>query len=266
MNPYTYEDLVEAYRALGVRKGGLVYVTSDVGRLMAFAKPGKQAILQAHLDALLHLLGDGGTLVVPTASLNLCNTDIPFDLDKTPSHQVGLLSEYVRIRPGTRRSFHPFVSYAALGPLADEITQDVARHAYGPETPEARMIERDALSVSIGLYPRYTCSTMHQVEVAMAVPYRYTKEYLHPVKRAGGVAIEPFYQYVWYRESDIERNFGQYVFEDFLKHGEIPSVDVGRGRIYAYSMAAFVKSAVQSFKKDPYIWCIRPPTIRPWRA
>ncbi|CCQ75518.1 AAC(3) family N-acetyltransferase [Magnetospira sp. QH-2] len=262
---YTYDELVDAYRLLGVEEGRLVYVTSDLGRLPGFETPGKKAVLQAHLGALQSLLGETGTLVVPTASLNLCNTQVLFDPDLTPSHNVGVFSEYVRRLPDARRSFHPFVSYTALGPQAAEIVNDVARHAFGPESPEGRMVERDALSVSIGLYPRFTCSTMHHVEHLMAVPYRYTKEYMHPVKRDGRQVIEPFYQYVWYWETDIERSYGKVVFEDFLVDNEIKDVSIGKGQIFSYSMSQFVASAIQSFKRDLYIWSVNPPTIRPWR-
>ncbi|RAU23553.1 hypothetical protein CU669_00135 [Paramagnetospirillum kuznetsovii] len=264
--PYTYDELVAAYAELGVERGRLVYLTSDIGKLFTFETPGKTAVLEAHYRALLDLIGPEGTLVIPTANLNLCNTDILFDPANTPSHNVGMLSEFIRRQPGVRRSMHPFESYAAVGSLAADIIDDASRHAFGPESPEGRMAERDALSVSIGLYPRFSCSTMHHVEHLMAVPYRYTKEYMHPVLRDGVRQVEPFYRMVRYADSDIERSFGQYVFEDFTACHTIRKADVGRGSIYAYSMGEFVKSAVSSFKRDPYIWCVRPPELRPWRV
>ena len=262
---YTYAELLDAYEALGVSRGKTVYVTSDLTRLRQFEDKGKKAVLEAHHRALSALVGATGTIVVPTGTINLCNTETVFDPHRTPSYQVGVLSEYLRQMPDAKRSFHPFVSYAAIGPNAGRIVEGVSRHAFGPETPEARMVDLDALSVSVGLYPRYSCSTLHQVEQVMAVPYRYVKEYMHPVVRDGNVVREPFYQYVWYRDADIKRNYGKWIFQRFTEDHEIGRVEIGRGRIFSYSMREFVATACTMVREDPYIWCETPPTIRPWR-
>lgn len=262
---YTFSELKDAYKAVGVTRGRVVYVTSDLGRLMQFERPGKAAVLDAHFSALMDLLGPNGTLVVPTASMYLCNTDVPFDVDRTPSENVGILSEFVRTRPGTRRSVHPFVSYGAHGELARAITDNVARHAFGPETPEARLIELDAVTVCVGLPPNITCSTVHHVEQVMAVPYRYAKEYEHPLVRGGSIHRELFYQYAWYRDIDLKRDRVQKIFARFRTEHPVVSVPVGRGHIHGYSTAAFYKAAIKMFAEDIYIWCREPPTIRPYR-
>jgi aminoglycoside 3-N-acetyltransferase len=262
---YNRADIRDVYRALGVEAGRVVYLTSDLGKLWRFAEPGKKAVLDAHLDVLMELLGPRGTLVVPTATSHLCNTEIPFDVDATPSQGVGALSEHVRLLPGTLRSFHPFVSYAAHGAEARAIIEDASRHAFGPFTPEARMIEAGALSISAGLPITHSVSTVHQVEVTMAVPYRYTKEYLHPVVRKGELVIEPFYQHVWYRGSDVERSWNQRIVARFASEHDVRKRQLGRGDVYAYEMRDFVKSAMRMFKDDPYIWCRFPPAIRPWQ-
>ncbi len=263
--PYTLAELKAAYGALGVSAGRVVYVTSDLVRLGPYEKPGREAILDAHFRALTDLLGPEGTLVVPSGTTNLCNTNVPFDPATTPVHKVGVLSEYVRTRPGSLRSFHPFVSYTAFGAQAKKITADVARHAYGPHTPEARMVDMDALSISIGLYPRHSCSTVHHVEHLMAVPYRYTKEFEHPVKRNGALVREPFYLHVWYRDCGIERSNTKWIFERLDKTDLVDSRAVGGGHIYAYSMQRFVRDVSRLMRENIYIWCERPPTIRPWQ-
>ena len=262
--PYGYSDLVDAYAGLGVRAGGLVYVTSRLLGVADYEERGSGALMDAHYRALRECLGEEGTIVVATASTVLCNTDLTFDLDKTPCNESGAFSEYVRTLPGTRRSFHPFVSYAANGPLADAITGDVSRHVYGPETPEGRMVERDALHVSMGLPPNKTCSTVHHVEQVMAVPYRYTKEFMHPVRRENGVETEPFYMHVWYRDMDFERDGNQKLFRELAKHMEIRETRVGQGEIHAYSMKDFFNHSCRIFVDDIYIYCRNPPTQRPY--
>ena len=264
MTAYTYDELLEAYEALGVSAGRTVYVTSNLGRLMDYEVKGKEAVLEAHHRALRSLIGDTGTIVVPTATTNLCNTEIVFDADRTPSHQVGAFSEYLRQMPDAKRSFHPFVSYAAIGPNAGRIVENVSRHAFGPETPEARMIELDALAVSIGQHPRFTCSTVHHVEMAMGVPYRYSKEYMHPVRRDGVVGKEAFYQHVWYRDIDLKRDVNRRLFGLLPEILDLGYVALGRGGVYSYPLAEFYRQATKLFAKDIYMWCEAPPTVRPY--
>ena len=263
---YSARDICETYEALGVRQGAVVYVTSDLVPLMMFEDRTRGAVLEAHYNALLSLLGPTGTLVVSSASTNLCNTEVPFDHANTPSYQVGQLSEFVRQQPETRRSFHPFVSYSAVGKHAREITEDVSRHAYGPMTPEARMIEMGALSVSVGLHPRHSCSTVHHVEQDVTVPYRYTKEFMHPVVRNGEVKVEPFYLYVWYRNCGIERSNTKWIFQHLDKTDLISTRTLGAGSVYSYAMPEFVSKSTRLMIDDYYIWCMRPPEIRPWQS
>ncbi len=263
---YTLEDIQDALRAVGVREGGIVFVTSDLGRVPGFEQPSKATILNAYLQALHDVIGPRGTIVVPTASLYLCNTDIPFNLAETPSQNVGVFSEFVRKQPGALRSFHPFVSYTALGAAARDIIESVSRHSYGPNTPEERLVEMGARSVSIGLYPRYSGSTLHQAEAAALVPYRYVKEYLHPIDHNGRIVREQFYQYVIYLDSGVERNFGEHIYPMLEAKGAIASKTIGeRGKIYGYDTAGLFDVAKNLLLEDPYAWCKNPPSIRPWQ-
>src|SRR5262245_48821666 len=117
---YAYHDLLVAYAELGVSRGRSIFVASDLARLMRFQTPGRQALLDAHFSALIELLGHEGTLFVPTASMDLCNTNLVFDLAATPSREMGAFSEFVRTHKQAVRSFHPFWSIAGIGPAASE--------------------------------------------------------------------------------------------------------------------------------------------------
>ena len=260
---YTIDDLVQCFTRLGVEKDSVVYVISALWRIPGYDGPA-QAVCAGYYQALRQVVGEGGTIVVPTHSQNLCNTDIPFDLNNTPSHERGIFSEYVRLLPGARRSFHPFNSYAAVGPAAEAITADVARHAYGPMTPESRMIDMGARAVIIGMPPNIT-TTVHHVEQVMAVPYRYTKEFLHPVVRGSETVIEPFYLYVWYREADLDRSLNRPLIKILSERMEIREEQLGRGKLYSYRNDEFFHLSLPIVNDNPYIWCTTPPKIRPWQ-
>lgn len=262
---YTVDGIAAALRQVGIESGDCVYVISALWRL-----PGlqgfdvRQDASPAFFEALSGVVGDQGTIVVPTSTHNLCNTDIPFYLAETPSFERGMFSEYVRQRPGAERSFHPFSSYAAVGRLARSLTADVTRHAYGPETPEARMIDIGAKFLGLGVVPNII-TTVHHVEHMMGVPYRYHKEFMHPVMRGQSVEIEPFYQFVWYRDADIERSQNRRLFERLKGKLNIHDAVLGRGRVSSYRLDDFYRLSVDEFKRDIYVWCDHPPAIRPYQ-
>lgn len=265
MADYDYKKLKDAYKKVGVVRNKVVLIKTDLRYLGCFEKTTQMDLLQAHFNALSELLDlDEGTLVVSTKSMSLCNTDIPFDLEKTPS-QMGVLTEYIRKMKNTIRSFHPFVSYAAIGRDAKAITENVSRHAYGPETPEERLIDRNAVCVSVGIHPRFTCSTIHHVAMLMGVPYRYTKEYLHPVIHGGKKVYELFYQHVWYRECNIKINNQKNLFPIFEDNYELKTVSIGRGLVYSYSMSDFYECAIKVLKDNIYILLDKNPDVKPYR-
>ena len=262
---YNYKDIKKTYKRLGVESGKTVLLKTDLRYLGAYDHPERNEVLYAHLNVLSDLLDlNKGTLVVSTASTSLCNSDRPFDLDKTPSEQ-GVLTEYIRQRTGSIRSFHPFMSYSAIGKHAKAICEDVSRHSYGPETPKARMLDLDTLYVSIGLHPRLTCTTIHHIELIMGAPYRYTKEFLHPVVRNGKIRCECFYLYVWYKECNLKKNRNIKIFNNFRQSGdEIKEEMLGRGKVYSYSMNDFYKRTTKLLSKDIYAWLDRIPENKPY--
>ena len=122
------DRLASDLRTLGIGAGDLVIVHSSlkaVGRIEPDAS--------AMVEALVETIGPDGTLLVPTLVPALRGLRPLFERDVTPS-EMGLLTEKVRKWPGTVRSNHQTHSVAALGPLANEITQN-HESAWGPNSP-----------------------------------------------------------------------------------------------------------------------------------
>jgi aminoglycoside 3-N-acetyltransferase len=134
--PYTVQSLASNLRALGLVAGDTVLVHSSASSL-GFVAGGSQAVVQALLD----VLGPGGTLVVPTHTpdnsdpADWSNPPVPeswwqairsqapgFDRCRTPSRWMGVIAEAVRTWPGALRSDHPQVSFAAVGRHAASVT------------------------------------------------------------------------------------------------------------------------------------------------
>lgn len=261
---YTADDLKTAYRALGVTAGRTVYLTGNLGRLGVVRDASREAMLKLHTDVLMELLGPQGTLVVPTHSFSICNTDTPFDRAHTPS-ETGALSEFIRTQDGAVRQDHAFSSRAALGHLASAICDDCSRHAYGDHTPFAHMLDADALFVAMAMPMARCISLVHQAEFRMGVPYRYTKEFLHPVLRDGATSMGSYYLYVTWHGTDIRRDKNKRIMAHFEASYTLHSADLGRSAMHSLSMREFMASTTGLMKRDIYAWLERPPENRPYQ-
>jgi Aminoglycoside 3-N-acetyltransferase/DnaB-like helicase N terminal domain/DnaB-like helicase C terminal domain len=107
-------SLVSDLRALGLRSGATVMVHAAF-RALRVRDP------ETVILALLDVLGDRGTLLMPALSWLQELPDI-HDTRATPSC-VGFLAASFRTRPGTRRSLHPTHSVSGVGARATELLQ-----------------------------------------------------------------------------------------------------------------------------------------------
>jgi aminoglycoside 3-N-acetyltransferase len=260
------EELAALYRGLGVARGRTVLVAANFAAMVTRAGEDRNGLLGAHLGTLREILGPAGTLVVPTATLNLCNTEVVFDPAVTPSHNMGAFSEFVRRQPGALRSFHPFWSLAALGRGAAALVDGVSRHSFGVNSVWSRLVEADALALHVGVHPRQSASVTHHIELACGVPYRYTKEFMHPVARGGAVTTEPFYHFCLYRDSDLVRDRNRRLFGNFEARDSVSRADFARGALWSYSLAAYYRQGCELVSRDLYAWLEREPEKRPWRG
>jgi aminoglycoside 3-N-acetyltransferase len=105
--------IARGLRQIGIRPGDLLQVHSSLSAI-GYVEGGADAVV----DALLEALGPTGTLMVPTFNHGAAEV---FDVQTTPSVN-GAITEAVRKRPAAKRSVHPTHPYAAIGPLAEELT------------------------------------------------------------------------------------------------------------------------------------------------
>ena len=90
---------------------------------------------------------------------------------------MGVFSEYVRKKIGSKRSMHPIWSVSAFGKLSNYFTANISKHSFGHDSIWTRLINKNALSLHIDIDPRKSLSIIHYGEFMVGVPHRFTKEF-----------------------------------------------------------------------------------------
>lgn len=164
--PQTVESLQIDLRTCGLQAGQTVLVHSSMSKL-GWVAGGAQAVIQA----LLNVLGDTGTLMMPTHTTqntdpgNWSNPPVPetwvpvirahtpaFDPATTPTRSMGAIPELFRTWPGTLRSAHPIGSFAAHGPNAQRLTQHhQLLDMFGDTSPLGALYELDGYILLLGV-------------------------------------------------------------------------------------------------------------------
>ena len=219
-------------RALGVEPGSVLMVHTALSKV-GFIPGGAQAMIEALLD----VLGPGGTLVMPAFSASITdpqfwtNPPVPeewwptireetpaYDGRKTPTRMLGIVAELFRTWPGVTRSEHPHNSVAAIGPSAAAITTGhELESGMGEGSPLARLYELDAFVLLQGVNHANN-SSLHLAEHRGTWPGKRTVTEGAPLD-SGWTPFESLH----YDDKDFEQ-IG-FAFGDRATHGKIGHAD-----------------------------------------
>lgn len=164
--PHTVASLSSDFLRVGIHSGMTLLVHSSLSSL-GWVCGGAIAVIQA----LMTVLTDEGTLVMPTHTGDLSNparwqnppvpeswwetirsTMPAFHPDYTPTRGMGAIPEVFRNMPGVVRSHHPTVSFAAYGKHAAFVTSNHSlTYSLGNLSPLARVYDLDGSILLLGV-------------------------------------------------------------------------------------------------------------------
>jgi aminoglycoside 3-N-acetyltransferase len=164
--PFSRQSIAGDLRRLGLREGAAVLVHSSLSQL-GYVAGGAQAVVLALLD----VVGNAGTVVMPTHSSDWSdpsqweNPPVPlewqqvirdempaYDPQLTPTRGMGAIVECFRHVTGTVRSSHPSASFLALGSKAAEIVEGhELSNGFGERSPLGRLYDLDASVLLLGV-------------------------------------------------------------------------------------------------------------------
>ncbi len=259
-------ELVQLLKNLGLSYGDKVFVTGNIASLgrLRILKTRKMEIL---LNSIFEVIGQDSTIFSPSASMNLCNTTTPFDIKNTPSDKMGAFAEYIRELSFSVRSNHPFWSVSGIGKDAN-ILKNVSKHAFGVESPWSHFLDMDVKQLNLGLHPSKAVTLIHHIETIYGVPYRYTKEFNHPILKNGKIIKECFYQSVMYLDSDIKKRvlLNEHYFESLKEKKLLHENTHETGlKLWCFKMKDFYKEAIKFFNEDIYNYLEYEPKIKPYK-
>lgn len=207
--PVTQADIAEELRSVGLNRGDVVLVHSSL-RSMGFVVGGAQAVVAALFD----VVGTRGTVVVPTHSgawsepshwsgdlpeewLETIRANTPaYHPRITPTQGMGAIVECMRRWPGFMRSWHPRVSFGAVGPQAETILADHAlASGFGERSPVGRLYEMGARILLLGV-PHANSSALHLAEQRAHWPAK------RWINQGASVTVDDERRWVEWRELD----------------------------------------------------------------
>lgn len=249
-------DIARAVKELGITQGDIVLVHSSM-KSMGYVEGGPDTVI----DAFLEVLGDEGTLVMPTLiQTDFANAYRDWHLDR-PS-DVGLLTEVFRKRHNAKRSDQATHSVAAIGKDAIEITKEhtafgprfgtFGSYAFSYSSPWQKMYDKRAKVVFVGVSTRYH-TFRHFAE------YRFVERLLKRIEGCPGYEevrnkLRHFDDHYDYHVGVWPYMAGVRMHDEYIKAGFVTRANCGNAEflcIPAYETVNFVEDLMEKQLHDP---------------
>jgi aminoglycoside N3'-acetyltransferase len=238
-------QIVEILKQVGVGVGDGLLVHSA---LQFLGRP--EGGIGIYLEALQEVVGQQGTLVVPTFNFSFAKGE-DYDPAAVPAVGMGIFSEFVRLSSNVLRTSHPMQSFAVWGQRAQELAAFDTPSAFDDGSAAARMLELDFKLLLLGTDIQ-AASILHYSEQRAEVPYRYWKEFNGKVMR--GDQWQPASYKMFVRDMEIDARLEIYAIQDVLEEeGNWAQAKLNYGWISLCSLKDFVRITDDLLAKDP--WC-----------
>ena len=242
----SFEELVDGFRDLGVKTGDTLLVHSSY-KSFGGVDGGPQAVI----DALLEVLGEEGTLIMPTFNFDFCK-GVDWDVRETPS-QMGFMTNLVRTDPRATRVFHPIYSFAVIGKHAEDFGNLRYKSSYAANSAFAKLRELDGKIMVVGLSYNDSMTFFHHIEEMEGVEYRYLKDFTGKITDWEGNTTVDTYQML-VRDLDMGVQTMVDPMGALMEEADvIKSQMVGEADVKLMKANEVYEFSVREMKRDPFL-------------
>lgn len=231
---YTYKQLVNAIKKIGIRKGDVVFVHSALFPLGKMKDVEVLDIPRNIFGAFREMIGAKGTIAVPAAYEDYARFGKPYDCRKSPVDMAqGVFSQYVVNLKESFRTYSPMMGVAAHGPLAKEISHAPTASACGTDSAWEKLFHYNAKYCFLGIKPSLAFTFVRFIQFRFGVPHFYNKIYTTPIFEDGQPIYYPVVCPVRYRDPKFKITENCQPWEELLySHKMIKSEAVGGSNLY----------------------------------
>tara|TARA_E500000178_G_C17038379_1_gene764875 strand:+ start:2500 stop:3279 length:780 start_codon:yes stop_codon:yes gene_type:complete len=251
---YSLKQIKESLNKLNIKKNDIVYVS---GNLVSFGKPEMKNLNnlpKVFFNEIYRLVGKGGTIMFPSHSFDLVNTNKIFDINKTKCIS-GSFSNYIMENKKFYRQLHPYASIAGIGKYAKYICNYKDNDVYGLNCPFEKLIKLKSKFISLGMEINKNCTQVHFLEKEFKVKYRFEKYFYHRILLNNKIVKKKFSMFVLKNKYlNIKRNENKLITNYFLKNYKIKKRKLGSSWIYSYDIKKFYDITKKMFKKNRNAW------------
>lgn len=195
----TSDDFKLALKELGINKGDMLCVHTNFtqfGKIL----PKKDEFLHEIKEILCDLIGQDGTLIIPTFTYSFCK-NLVFD-KKNSKGVVGVFGEYFRHLDGVWRTNDPIFSLAVFGAKQAEFKKDFSS-CFGKDSAFEILNANGAKFLMIGLENGDSFTYNIHIEQCSNVSYRYLKPFSGKIIDETGISRDAS---ILYFVRDLELN------------------------------------------------------------
>jgi len=244
---FSKENFLKALRKIGIKKGDLLWVFTDLGNLgLPEGIKSKDDLCRFYYLGLREIIGSKGTLIVPlysyTFGKNFASEPVSFK-DTTPS-PLGLFPNWFQKLPSVKRSLDPMMSVAIEGPLSNKLLEAIPPNSYGFDSIYNRLLDLDVKILILGLdlgWPPF----IHFLDWIFKVPFRFDKLFTGKIK-------QDYNNWIYPVRTLIEESLpdGKKLGIIAVKKKILKSAPLGIGMIHSVNYRLYFELAIEQLKKN----------------
>jgi aminoglycoside 3-N-acetyltransferase len=246
---YSEEDLISGLKEIGIKQGDTLLVHVSFGLLGRLKdSDNSNSSSQILLNSFKTVLGESGTLLIPTYTYSFCNGE-NYQVEKTPS-TIGPFPEFFRVQEHVQRSRDPIFSIAGLGPKTTSLLNNLPATCFGDNCVYDRLTEINGKICMIGLGLQWA-TFRHFIEQSVKIPARYSKNFSGSIIENNQTKDEVWDYFVRHLD-DYCYPDGRRLENKARELGYCKTSIVGRGEISQINCKNFLKLGIKMLKEDPW--------------